>query len=111
MNDWLDAYAQGNSEFTMRGSDGEPIYYLTRWENKVHFTFQYLTPAGTNLPSLEVDFDITAANIPDVFKRYGVDPKSDFIEGFEVISNSGKGDEFNKAVTDGLIPIENSHYW
>ena len=111
MSDWLDAYAQGNSELTMRGSHGEPIYYLTRWENEVHFTFQYLAPSGSNLPGLEVDFDIAATNIPNVFRRYGIDPNLDFIKGFEIISNSGRGDEFSKAITDGLIPIENSHFW
>ena len=111
MSDWLDAIAQGNFKLTMRNTNGEPIYYLTRQENKVHFSFQYFTPSGSNLPDLEVDFDIAAANIPDVFKRYGIDPNLDFIKGFEIISNSGRGDEFDKAITDGLIPIENSHYW
>ena len=111
MSDWLDAIAQGNFKLTMRNTNGEPIYYLTRQENKVHFSFQYFTPFGSNLPDLEVDFDIAAANIPDVFKRYGIDPNLDFIKGFEIISNSGRGDEFDKAITDGLIPIENSHYW
>ena len=111
MSDWLDAIAQGNFKLTMRNTNGEPIYYLTRQENKVHFSFQYFTPSGSNLPDLEVDFDIAAANIPDVFKRYGIDPNLDFIKGFEIISNSGRGDEFGKAITDGLIPIENSHYW
>jgi hypothetical protein len=111
MSDWLDAIAQGNFKLTMRDTSGEPMYYLTRQENKVHFSFQYFTPSGSNLPDLEVDFDIAAANIPDVFKRYGIDPNLDFIKGFEIISNSGRGDEFDKAITDGLIPIENSHYW
>ena len=111
MSDWLDAIAQGNFKLTMRDTNGEPMYYLTRQENKVHFSFQYFTPSGSNLPDLEVDFDIAAANIPDVFKRYGIDPNLDFIKGFEIISNSGRGDEFDKAITDGLIPIENSHYW
>jgi len=111
MSDWLDAIAQGNFKLTMRGTNGKPIYYLTRQENKVHFSFQYFTPSGSNLPDLEVDFDIAAANIPGVFKRYGIDPNLDFIKGFEIISNSGRGDEFDKAITDGLIPIENSHYW
>ena len=111
MSDWLDAIAQGNFKLTMRDTNGEPMYYLTRQENKVHFSFQYFTPSGSNLPDLEVDFDIAAANIPDVFKRYGIDPDLDFIKGFEIISNSGRGDEFDKAITDGLIPIENSHYW
>ena len=111
MSDWLDAIAQGNFKLTMRHTNGEPMYYLTRQENKVHFSFQYFTPSGSNLPDLEVDFDIAAANIPDVFKRYGIDPNLDFIKGFEIISNSGRGEEFDKAITDGLIPIENSHYW
>ena len=111
MSDWLDAIAQGNFKLTMHDTNGEPMYYLTRQENKVHFSFQYFTPSGSNLPDLEVDFDIAAANIPDVFKRYGIDPNLDFIKGFEIISNSGRGDEFDKAITDGLIPIENSHYW
>lgn len=111
MSDWLNAYAQGNFKLTMRGSNGKPIYYLTLWENKVHFSFQYLAPPGSNLPGLEVDFDITAADIPDIFRRYGVEPSEDFIKGFEIISNSGRGDEFDKAITDGLIPIENAHYW
>ena len=111
MSDWLDAIAQGNFKLIMRDTNGEPMYYLTRQENKVHFSFQYFTPSGSNLPDLEVDFDIAAANIPDVFKRYGIDPNLDFIKGFEIISNSGRGDEFDKAITDGLIPIENSHYW
>ena len=111
MSDWLDAIAQGNFKLTMRDTNGEPMYYLTRQENKVHFSFQYFTPSGSNLPDLEVDFDIAAANIPDIFKRYGIDPNLDFIKGFEIISNSGRGEEFDKAITDGLIPIENSHYW
>jgi hypothetical protein len=95
----------------MCGSNGEPIYYLTRREDKVHFTFQYFAPPCTNWPNLEVDFDIAAKNIPDIFRRYGIDPNLDFIKGFEIISNSGRGDEFDRAITDGLIPIENSHYW
>ena len=111
MTDWLDAYAQGNSELTMYGSNGEPIYYLTRWENNVHFTFQYFSPSGTNLSDLEVNFDIAAKHIPDIFRRYEIDPKMDFIKGFEIISNSGRGNDFNRAITDGLIPIENPHYW
>ena len=111
MSDWLDAIAQGNFKLTMRDTNGEPMYYLTRQENKVHFSFQYFTPSGSNLPDLEVDFDIAAANIPNVFRRYGVDPNLDFIKGFEVISSSGQGEEFGKAITDGLIPIENAHYW
>ena len=111
MDNWLDDYARGNYKLTMLGDDGEPIYHLTRWENEVHFTFQYFAPPGCNLPGLEVDFDVAAANIPDIFRRYGVDPSLDFIEGFEAISNSGRGNEFNKAITDGLIPIENLHYW
>ena len=111
MIDWLDAYAQGNSKLTMCGDNGKPIYYLTRREESVHFSFQYLTPPGSNLPGLEVDFDITAADIPDIFRRYGVEPSEDFIKGFEIISNNGRGGEFDKAITDGLIPIENAHYW
>ena len=79
--------------------------------NYSYFTFQYFAPSGSNLPDLEVDFDIAAANIPNVFRRYGVDPNLDFIKGFEVISSSGQGEEFGKAITDGLIPIENAHYW
>jgi hypothetical protein len=111
MIDWLDSYAQGNSKLTMYGDNGNPIYYLTRCEEGIHFSFQYLAPFGSNLPGLEVDFDITAANIPSVFRRYGIDPNLDFIKGFEVISSSGQGEEFGKAITDGLIPIENAHYW
>jgi hypothetical protein len=111
LSDWLDAYAQGNSRLTMCGSNGEPIYYLTLREDKVHFTFQYFAPPGTNWSDLEVDFDIAAKNIPDIFRRYGIDPNLDFIKGFEIISNSGRGDEFDRDITDGLIPIENSHYW
>jgi hypothetical protein len=111
MIDWLDSYAQGNSKLTMYGDNGKPIYYLTRCEEGVHFSFQYLAPLGSNLPGLEVDFDIAAANIPDIFTRYGVEPSEDFIKGFEMISNSGQGDEFAKAITDSLISIEDSHYW
>ena len=111
MSDWLDAIAQGNFKLTMRDTNGEPMYYLTRQENKVHFSIQYFTPSGSNLPDIEVDFDIAAANIPDIFKRYGIDQNLDFIKGFEIISNSGRGEEFDKAITDGLIPIENSYYW
>ena len=111
MSDWLDAIAQCNFKLTMRDTNVEPVYYLTRQENKVHFSIQYFTPSGSNLHDLEVDFDIAAANIPNVFRRYGIDPNLDFIKGFEVISNSGQGEEFGKAITDGLIPIENAHYW
>lgn len=111
MSDWLDAFAQGNFNLTMLDTNGEPMYYLTRGEDGVHFTFQYFAPSGSNLPGLEVDFDIAAANIPNVFRRYGIDPNLDFIKGFELISSSGQGEEFGKAITDGLIPIENAHYW
>jgi hypothetical protein len=111
MSDWLDAIAQGNFSLTMLDTNGEPMYYLTRREHGVHFNFQYFAPSGSNLPDLEVDFEITAANILNVFNRYGVDPNLDFIKGFEVISNSGLGEDFGKAITDGLIPIENAHYW
>ena len=111
MSDWLDAISQGNFKLTMLDSNGEPMYHLTRGEDGVHFTFQYFAPPGLNLPDLEVDFDISAVNIPSVFRRYGIDPDLDFIKGFEIISNSGRGSEFGKAITDGLIPIENAHYW
>ena len=111
MSDWLDAISQGNFKLTMLDTNGEPMYHLTRGEDGVHFTFQYFAPPGLNLPDLEVDFDISAANIPSVFRRYGIDPDLDFIKGFEIISNSGRGSEFGKAITDGLIPIENAHYW
>jgi hypothetical protein len=111
LSDWLDAIALGNFKFTMLDSNDEPIYYLTRSEEGVHFSFQYFAPSGSNLPGLEVDFDIAAANIPNVFILYGIDPTLDFIKGFEIISSSGRGNEFDKAITDGLIPIENSHYW
>ena len=111
MSDWLDAISQGNFKLTMLDTDGEPMYHLTRGEDGVHFTFQYFAPPGLNLPDLEVDFDISAVNIPSVFRRYGIDPDLDFIKGFEIISNSGRGSEFGKAITDGLIPIENAHYW
>ena len=109
--DWLDAIAQGNFKLTMLDSNGEPMYHLTRREDGVHFTFQYFAPPGSNLPGLEVDFDIAAANIPNVFRRYGIDPNLDFIKGFEIVSNSGQGNDFDRAITDGLIPIENAHYW
>ena len=111
MSDWLDAIAQGNFKLTMLDTNGEPMYHLTRGEDGVHFTFQYFAPPGLNLPDLEVDFDISAVNIPSVFRRYGIDPDLDFIKGFEIISNSGRGSELGKAITDGLIPIENAHYW
>ena len=111
MSDWLDAISQGNFKLTMLDTNGEPMYHLTRGEDGVHFTFQYFAPPGLNLPDLEVDFDISAVNIPSVFRRYGIDPDLDFIKGFEIISNSGRGSEFGKAITDGLIPIENAHYW
>ena len=111
MSDWLDAISQGNFKLTMLDTNGEPMYHLTRGEDGVHFTFQYFAPPGLNLPDLEVDFDISAVNIPSVFRRYGIDPDLDFIKGFEIISNSGRGNEFGKAITDGLIPIENAHYW
>ena len=111
MSDWLDAIAEGNFKLTMLDTNGEPMYYLTRMDDGVHFNFQYFAPSGSNLPDLEVDFDIAAANIPNVFRRYGIDPDLDFIKGFEVISSSGQGEEFGKAITDGLIPIENAHYW
>ena len=111
MSDWLDAISQGNFKLTMLDTNGEPMYHLTRGEDGVHFTFQYFAPPGLNLPDLEVDFDISAVNIPSVFRRYGIDPDLDFIKGFEIISNSGRGSDFGKAITDGLIPIENAHYW
>lgn len=111
MSDWLDAISQGNFKLTMLDTDGEPMYHLTRGQDGVHFTFQYFAPPGLNLPDLEVDFDISAVNIPSVFRRYGIDPDLDFIKGFEIISNSGRGSDFGKAITDGLIPIENAHYW
>lgn len=85
------------------GSEGKPILYAYLGEGKLHFQFEYYG-SGENEMDYEFIRSIEPADYPALAIKFGLDPRAEIPSIVQQISDAGRGEELQQALSDKVIP-------
>ncbi len=60
---------------------------------------------------IECTFTIPESEIPGIYDRYEIDPSVPILEALAIISDTGRGAQFNRETSDGTIAVTDTFVW
>ena len=94
------------SQISIIGNDGKPILYayLTA-EGKLFFTFE-LYARNENEGDYEFNHTVEPEEFSFIAMMFGLDPKDPILTNIQKITDTGRGDELEQALTKNKIKNE-----
>ena len=94
------------SQISIIGSDGKPILYASlTTEGKLFFTFE-LYARNENEGDYEFNHTVEPDEFPLIANRFGLNPKEPILKIVRQITDMGRGQELDEALTKNEIKNE-----
>jgi hypothetical protein len=87
------------------GSEGKPILYAYTDANGLHFQFEYYGD-DENVMDYEFIHTIAPEDYASIAHRFGLNPTIEILTIIQQITDMGKGEELQEALTEKVIKNE-----